>query len=45
MMVSPLMNQNGISALISSAKRGFSSVVTLLLSAGADVNHASKVSN
>jgi ankyrin repeat protein len=39
------MNQNGISALIAGAAKNHTSVVSLLLSAGADVNHGDNVSH
>jgi Ankyrin repeat len=44
-VLSFLMNQNGISALIASAAKNHTSVVSLLLSAGADVNHGDNVSH
>jgi ankyrin repeat protein len=38
-----LLNQNGVTPLIAAAYQGHASVVTLLLNANADVNHADQV--
>jgi ankyrin repeat protein len=39
------MNKDGLTALIEAAMSGHASVVRLLLSANADVNHVSNVSH
>jgi ankyrin repeat protein len=41
---SPTPNQDGSTALIEAAQRGHASMVTLLLSTSAGVNHANNVS-